>query len=190
MSTTSSERPAYPPSRSTTSSAADCCPRRSPPAACAASRQSSRRSASGPEPASKVFAIASVATSRALAIRELGEVEVEELTPRFGDEDGGDLGAGEGCLDLFGRLRADDDRPPLLVRGFEGGIVGDVVQHQRVVGLELALDRDLRDAAAGGSEPAFSQTVAVSPGSSASTSTPGACCRSSSGVPASSGNVP
>src|SRR6266536_1751651 len=135
-------------------------------------------------------AIEYVATSRALAIRELGEVEVEELTPRLGNEDGGDLGAGEGSLDLFGRLRADNDRPPPLVRGLEGGIVGDVVQHQRVVGFELALDRDLRDAAAGGSEPALSQTVAVSPGSSASTSTPGACCRSSSGVPASSGNVP
>src|SRR5436190_12128586 len=125
-----------------------------------------------------------------LPVRQLRQVECQKLGSPFGDEDGRYLRPCQSPFDRFGRRCPHDDRTPGLVRLLERGLVRDVVQHERVVQVELSLDSNLRHAPAGGSEPALPQTVVVSPGSSAITSTPGACSRSSSGVPASSGKVP
>jgi hypothetical protein len=94
-------------------------------------------------------------------------------------------------LDLLRRARAHDDRPSGLVRFVQALVVDDVVEHERVGELELTLDRDLRDASPGCAEPALSHRLTDAPGSIACMSTSaGACCLSSSGVPATSGNVP
>ena len=66
----------------------------------------------------------------------------------------------------------------------------DLVEHERIVEVELALDGDLRHAPASGPEPALSHSSTEPPGSSATTSTPLASCLSSSGVPLSNGKVP
>src|ERR687888_562315 len=80
-------------------------------------------------------AIEYVATS-GLAIRELGEIEIEELGLRLGDEHRGDLGPGEGGLYVFCRLRADDDGPSRLMRLLERSFIGDVIENEGVVELQ------------------------------------------------------
>ena len=87
-----------------------------------------------------------------------------------------------------GGVRADDDRPP-LVEGLPERAVVELVEDQRPVCVELAVDRDLRDRPAGRAEPALSQTSTVSPGSITSSST-SVSFASSSGLPVRSGNVP
>jgi len=72
-------------------------------------------------------------------------------------------------------------------------VVGDVVEYERLSDRDerVAFDRELWNPPARRSEPTLSQTVIVSPGSSARISTsPGACCLSSWGFPLSSGKVP
>ena len=93
-------------------------------------------------------------------------------------------------LDRFRRRGAHDDRATGFVRLVEALGVGHILEHERVVELELAFDGDLGNPPPGGAEPALSHRVTDSPGAIACTSTPGACCRSSSGVPARSGKVP
>src|SRR5947208_13094036 len=134
-------------------------------------------------------AIEYVAT-RSSAICELREIQLEQFALCFRYHDARDLGAGQCLLHAFRGFGADDDRPAPVVRFLQRSVVGNIVEHERVVELDLALDGDLRHPAAGGPKPALSQIAVVSPGSSVMTSMPGACCRSSSGVPASSGKVP
>jgi hypothetical protein len=78
----------------------------------------------------------------------------------------------------------------VLVCDVQSHLVGDVLEHERALDVQLALHRDLGDAAAGCTEPALPHSVRVSPGSIACTSTPLACCFNWSGVPERSGNVP
>src|SRR5262249_27596448 len=115
--------------------------------------------------------------------------ELEQVALRLGDDDRRDLRPRERLLDALGARGADDDRRPLRVRLLQAGRVGDVVEDERTVQVQLALHRDLRNAAAGGPEPALPHTVMVSPGDISTTST-SVSCRSSSGVPARIGNVP
>src|SRR5439155_17700572 len=99
-----------------------------------------------------------------------------------------DLGTSEGGLHLFGRRGAHDNRSALLVCVAQCVVVGRV-QHERVVEIELALERDLRHPPPGGSEPALPHSSTVSPGWICST-----CAlvsfASSSGRPTRIGNVP
>ena len=87
-------------------------------------------------------------------------------------------------------MRLSGDRPSGFVGLVQALRVRYVVENEGFVQIELALDGDLGDAAAGRAEPAFPHNVTDSPGAIACTSTPAACCFSSSGVPLSSGKVP
>src|SRR5262245_1161435 len=122
------------------------------------------------------------------AIRQLGEVEVEQA--RVVDERARDLRPRERLLHVLGRTGPDDHRPSRVVRVAERGLVGHVVEHERVVEIELAGECDLRDAPAGRSEPALPHSSIVPPGSTSTTSALGASSRSFSGVPVRSPNVP
>src|SRR5204863_3118295 len=128
-----------------------------------------------------------VATTGSGAIRELAQIEVEQITTVGRDDRDRHLRMRQRRLDLVGRGRSHDDRRARVVGLVKALDVRDLVQHERVGQLELALDGDLGDAPAGRPEPALSHNVTDSPGSIACTSTPAACCLSSSGVPASSG---
>ena len=87
---------------------------------------------------------------------------------------------------------AYDDRHAAIVRIAKARHVVHVVEDERFLerNRRISLDRDLGHLAARRAEPAFSQSWMVSPGAGAMTSTLGASFRSSSGVPAKSGNVP
>ena len=79
-------------------------------------------------------------------------------------EDARDLRPRERRLDLLGRRRADDDGRARSERLPQPLAVVDVVEHERLRDVELALDRELRHAAPGRAEPALSHTVTDSPG--------------------------
>src|SRR5439155_1300538 len=89
---------------------------------------------------------------------------------------------GERRLDLFGGRGANDDRPPRLVSGVQFLGARDRVQDERIVQVELALDGDLRHAAAGRSEPALPHSSSDPPGSRTTISTSCTSAFSSSGV--------
>ena len=76
------------------------------------------------------------------------------------------------------------------MRLLESGEIGDVVEHERALELERALERELGDPPARRAEPALPHSSTDPPGSGAITSTPGASSRSCSGVPARIGKVP
>src|SRR5438309_1020700 len=75
------------------------------------------------------------------------------------DEHSRDLGTGERGLHALRGRSAHHDRRPVPVRDVHTGLVGDVVQDERIAQLELALDGDLRNAPARGPEPALSHSV-------------------------------
>ena len=85
-------------------------------------------------------------------------------------------------------IAACDDGASAGVCVAKCGVLGRV-EHERAFEVELALERDLRHAAAGGSEPALSHSSTVSPGCTSSTCA-GVSWRSFSGVPTRIGNVP
>src|SRR6266536_4163501 len=103
------------------------------------------------------------------SIRQLPEVELEQLSPLGRNECRRHLRPGECLLHLNGRGRADDDRTACLVRLVQLLRVADLVEHEGIVEIELALDGDLRNAPPRRSEPALSQIWTVPPGSIAST---------------------
>src|SRR6185503_16034761 len=100
-----------------------------------------------------------VATTGSGAIGQLAQVDVEQVAAIRGHEGGRNLRMRERRLDLLRRARAHDDRPPGLVRFVQALVVRDVVEHERVRQLELALDRDLRDAPPRRAEPALSHRL-------------------------------
>src|SRR5437762_13429344 len=124
------------------------------------------------------------------AIRELGEIELEQLAPVGRDERHGDLRPGKCSLDGLRRRSAHDHRTPFVVSGAKRRVVLDGVEDECVVELELAFDGDLRDAPAARPEPALPHSAIEPPGSTDSICAFGASRRSSSGVPGSRGNVP
>src|SRR5260221_5263975 len=89
-------------------------------------------------------AIEYVATSFS-AIGELGQVDVEQGA--VVDERAGDLGSRERRFHLGGARRADHDRPAYRVSGAKRVIV-DRVEHQGSDEVELAVERNLRNAPA------------------------------------------
>src|SRR5439155_9880222 len=131
-----------------------------------------------------------VATTASAAIGQLAKVERGQIASIRWDEDGRHLGARERGFDFLGSPRADRDGRAVLVSDMQSRLVGDVLEHECAVDVQLSLHRELGNAAAGGAEPAFSHSVSDSPGWIACTSTPLAYCSSSSGVPGSNGNVP
>src|SRR5436190_758915 len=90
-----------------------------------------------------------------LAIRELGQVELEQVSAIGRDERAGDLRPRKRASDRLRVPRSHDDGSTLVVRRAQHVVVGDVVEDERAFDVELALDRQLRHAAAGGSEPAL-----------------------------------
>ena len=78
----------------------------------------------------------------------------------------------------------------VLVRHVQAGLVGNVLEDERTLDVQLSFHSDFRYPSPGCAEPALSHNVNVSPGWIACTSTPLAWRFSSSGVPGSSGNVP
>ena len=76
------------------------------------------------------------------------------------------------------------------MRLLETSEVADVVEHERALEVERALERELGNPPARRAEPALPHSSTDPPGSGEITSTPGASSRSWSGVPARIGNVP
>src|SRR5438067_8853269 len=83
--------------------------------------------------------------TRLRPIRQLAQVELEQVAPIRRYERRGNFGMGERRLHLLGRAGTDDDRAAGLVRLAERARVRHVVEDERVTKVELALERDLRD---------------------------------------------
>ena len=90
-------------------------------------------------------------------------------------------------MNLIGGGGADDDRRAGVVGRVDRVAVVDVVEDERSLEVERAFERDLRNLASGGAEPALAhQKESDPPGAGARISTPGgASSRSASGVPVS-----
>src|SRR5712691_7108036 len=142
-------------------------------------------------PASRSHAtIEYVATTSLRAIGQLAEVAVAQVAAIGRHERRRNLRMRERGLHGLRRGGSHDDRPPGPVCFVQCPLINDVVEHERLVEVELAVDRDLRDPSSRCTEPALPHSSIVPPGSTACTSTPLARRFSSSGDPARSGNVP
>src|SRR5512134_628037 len=107
-----------------------------------------------------------------LPVGQLREVEGEERL--VAHERACHLAARERRVHLLDGRGTDDDRRAAGVRGPDRADVAAVVEHERALEVDRALERDLRHLAPRGAEPALAhQNVSVSPGSGESTSTPG-----------------
>src|SRR5215211_884541 len=127
-----------------------------------------------------------------LSIRQLRQVELEQLTAIVADDDAGDLRPRERAQYLVGGRHADDDGRPRRVCLAEALDVVDRFHDQRLVErhVRIALDRDLRNAGAARPPPALPHSSMRAPGSASTISTPFARSRSACGVPVRSPNVP
>src|SRR5256885_10514084 len=129
-----------------------------------------------------------VSSWRRSSVGEVGGVELEQIAGSVGNDDGGHLGPPERGLDLLGGRCPDNDRRTGLKRLAKLLVVVDVVEDECLRDVELALDRDLRDAAPRCPEPALPHTVTDSPGWTRSIATSVDASRSSSsGVPLGTG---
>src|SRR5262249_22900760 len=114
-----------------------------------------------------------VATSGVLgAIRQLPEVEVEQLAALWRDEHRRHFGTRERRFDLPGRASADRHRGPVLVRDVQARLVGHVVEDEGALDVQLSINRNLGNAAPCRTEPPLSHTATDSPGWIAWISTP------------------
>src|SRR6476469_4160654 len=117
-----------------------------------------------------------VATTSLRAIRQLAEIQIQQLAPLGRDERRRHLRVRKCSFDLFRRSGSHDDRAPGRVRFLQLALGREVVEHECIAEVELAFDGDLRDAAPRRTEPALSHSSSDSPGSIACTSTPCASC--------------
>src|SRR3954469_19318399 len=78
-------------------------------------------------PASRSHATIEYVATTGLAIRELGQVEVEQLRLRGRHDHASDLRPRERALDVFGRARPHGDGPAGLVSLLQRRLAGDVV---------------------------------------------------------------
>src|SRR3954451_949148 len=128
-----------------------------------------------------------------LAILQLPEVEVHELTMRRRDEDAGDLRAFERRANGLGVCGADDYRDSLRMRFLEASDIVDPVEDERVADgdVVLTLDGDFRDTLPRRAEPALPHSSYVAPSAMSTISQlVVSASRHASGVPVRSGNVP
>ena len=114
------------------------------------------------------------------AIRQLGQVELEQLASLLRHEHGRHLGPRQRRAHLLRRRGADDDGTAARERLGDRRQVLDVVEDERLLDRHhgVALDRELRHTPAATAPPALPHTVTESPGSISSTWKSGASSRS------------